>query len=65
MAEGKELAVCVGLTKLSTEDMYVNFIVINFHMDFSQIHSATINKGVGIESIHYLGDGLWRMKDHV
>lgn len=34
MAEGKELAVCVGLTKLSTEDMYVNFIVINCHIDF-------------------------------
>ena len=33
MAEGKELAVCVGLTKLSTEDMYVNFIVIKIHID--------------------------------
>lgn len=27
--------------------------------------SATVNKGVGVENIHYLGDGLWLMKDHV
>lgn len=24
--------------------------------------SATINKGIGVENVHYLNDGLWHMK---
>ena len=70
MAEGKQLAVCIGLTKLSTQDMYViqeyhrTHITVYSHAKFLSF-STTINKGVGIESIHYLGDGLWRMKEHV
>lgn len=45
MAEGKEHALCIGITKMSTEDI------------------ATINKGIAIESIHFLRDGLWVMKE--
>ncbi|KAI0685475.1 hypothetical protein BC835DRAFT_1408811 [Cytidiella melzeri] len=40
-AEGKENAVGLGTTKLSTEEM------------------KKVNKGVGVETVHYLGDDLW------
>jgi PUA domain protein len=40
-AEGKEHAVGVGLSKMSTEEM------------------RKVNKGVGVESVTYLGDDLW------
>jgi len=45
MAEGKEHAVSIGLTKMSTAEI------------------AEKNKGVGVENIHYLNDGLWVMKN--
>lgn len=41
MIEGKEHAIAVGLTKLSSSDI------------------KSINKGIGIENIHYIGDNLW------
>lgn len=41
MAEGKENAIAVGLTKMSTEDI------------------KKINKDIGVENIHFLGDQLW------
>lgn len=44
MAEDKEHALAIGLTKLSGKDM------------------KAINKGVAVELIHYLNDGLWRAK---
>jgi len=44
MAEGKEHAIAVGLTTMSTQDI------------------ASINKGIGVDNIHYLNDGLWHMK---
>lgn len=44
MAEGKQHAIAIGITSLSTEDI------------------AKVNKGVGVENIHYLNDGLWQMK---
>ncbi|KAI0340596.1 hypothetical protein BDW22DRAFT_1414512 [Trametopsis cervina] len=40
-AEGKEHAVGLGITKMSTEEM------------------KSVNKGVGVETVHYLGDDLW------
>lgn len=40
-AEGKEHAVAIGITKLSTEEM------------------KSVNKGVGVETVAYLGDDLW------
>ncbi|EMR09557.1 hypothetical protein PNEG_02144 [Pneumocystis murina B123] len=43
MVYGKEHAVAVGLTKLSSSDI------------------KTINKGIGIENIHYIGDSLWNL----
>lgn len=43
-AEGKEHAMAVGITKMSTEQIY------------------SINKGIAVETIHYLMDGLWQTK---
>lgn len=52
MVEGKEHALGVGLTKLSTEEMYVSNIFL--------LDSRTINSGVGVDNIHYLGDDLYK-----
>lgn len=41
-AEGKEHAMAVGITKMSTADM------------------RTVNKGMGVDNLHYLNDGLWK-----
>ncbi|XP_071069031.1 malignant T-cell-amplified sequence 1 isoform X3 [Dasypus novemcinctus] len=46
MAEGKQHALCVGVMKMSAEDI------------------EKVNKGIGIENIHYLNDGLWHMKTY-
>eukprot|EP00877_Chromochloris_zofingiensis_P012018 jgi/Chrzof1/706/Cz01g25160.t1 len=40
--EGKEHAMAVGLTKMSTEEM------------------RSTNKGIGVELMHHLNDGLWK-----
>lgn len=44
MAEGKQHALAVGLTKMSSKQI------------------LEVNKGIAIETIHYLNDGLWHMK---
>ena len=44
MAEGKDHAVGIGLTKLSTEQI------------------KTVNKDIGVETICYLGDDLWKLQ---
>ena len=41
-AEGKEHAMAIGLTKMSTS------------------HIQEINKGIAVETVHYLMDGLWQ-----
>jgi PUA domain protein len=41
-AEGKEHAMAVGLTKMSTDDI------------------KAVNKGIAVENVHYLMDGLWQ-----
>ena len=41
-AEGKEHAMAVGITKMSTADM------------------RSVNKGMGVDNLHYLNDGLWK-----
>lgn len=41
-AEGKEHALAIGITTMSTDDI------------------KSINKGVGVELMQYLGDGLWQ-----
>uniref|UniRef100_A0A8C5XIR2 Malignant T-cell-amplified sequence n=1 Tax=Microcebus murinus TaxID=30608 RepID=A0A8C5XIR2_MICMU len=46
MAEGTQHALCVGVMKMSAEDI------------------EKITKGIGIENIHYLNDGLWHMKTY-
>jgi PUA domain protein len=43
-AEGKEHAVGIGITKLSTEEI------------------KQVNKGVGVDTVTYLGDDLWAVK---
>jgi len=40
-AEGKEHALAVGITKMSTADI------------------ASVNKGIGVDTVHHLNDGLW------
>eukprot|EP00475_Leptophrys_vorax_P023242 TRINITY_DN3177_c0_g1_i1.p2 TRINITY_DN3177_c0_g1~~TRINITY_DN3177_c0_g1_i1.p2 ORF type:complete len:186 (+),score=54.22 TRINITY_DN3177_c0_g1_i1:110-667(+) len=42
MAEGKEHAVAIGVTKMSSQEILEK------------------NDGVGVDSLHFLGDGLWR-----
>lgn len=44
MAEDKQHALAIGLTKLSGQEI------------------KTVNKGVAVETVHYLNDGLWRAK---
>lgn len=41
--EGRQHAMAVGVTKMSTADI------------------RAINKGIGIENLHYLTDGLWKL----
>ena len=41
-AEGKEHALAVGITKMSTTQI------------------KTVNKGIAVENVHYLMDGLWQ-----
>lgn len=70
MAEGKQHALAIGFTTLSSDDMYgykkeysifIYFIaIVNFHSFFHQ--RSKVNKGVGVENCHYLNDGLWGMK---
>mmetsp|Transcript_8331 Transcript_8331/g.9099 ORF Transcript_8331/g.9099 Transcript_8331/m.9099 type:complete len:181 (-) Transcript_8331:8-550(-) len=43
-AEGKQHALAIGLTKMSTGEI------------------VSINKGIAVETIHYLMDGLWQTK---
>ncbi|CAI5972091.1 unnamed protein product [Closterium sp. NIES-65] len=43
-AEGKENALAIGYTKMSSDDI------------------RKINKGIGVDLMHYLNDGLWKMK---
>jgi PUA domain protein len=47
-AEGKEYAMSIGLTKMSTEEM------------------RTMTKGIGVDNLHFLNDGLWKLEkvDH-
>ena len=40
--EGKEHAMAIGITRMSTKDM------------------REINKGHGVDVVHYLNDGLWK-----
>jgi PUA domain protein len=40
-AEGKEHALAIGITKMSTADI------------------KEVNKGIAVDNIHYLMDGLW------
>lgn len=41
-AEGKEHAMAIGITKMSTDEI------------------VSKNKGIGVDTVHYLMDGLWQ-----
>jgi PUA domain protein len=41
-AEGKQHAMAIGVTKMSTSDI------------------TSVNKGIAVETVHYLMDGLWQ-----
>jgi malignant T-cell-amplified sequence len=41
-AEGKEHAMAIGLTKMSTDEI------------------KSVNKGIAVENVHFLMDGLWQ-----
>ncbi|CAH1777033.1 unnamed protein product [Owenia fusiformis] len=44
MAEGKQHALAIGFTKMSTDEILEK------------------NKGIGVDNLHFLNDGLWHMK---
>ncbi|CDF39209.1 unnamed protein product [Chondrus crispus] len=44
-AESKEHAICVGITKMSSQQMRLN------------------DKGIAVESMHYVSDGLWKCSE--
>lgn len=48
-AEGKEHALAIGKLSKSVDDMYLFFIMFR----------KSSNQGIGIQLIHFLGDGLW------
>ena len=72
-AEGKEHALAVGITKMSTAHMCVTPRGLRVSRQLrgwpllsrSPFHphplhvSKSINKGIAIEAIHSVGDGLW------
>jgi PUA domain protein len=43
-AEGKEHAIAIGITTMSTKDI------------------RTINKDIGVNNVHYVGDDLWKLE---
>jgi PUA domain protein len=60
-AEGKHHALAIGQTKLSTNDVFVLFSsYFKFNLFF--LLSSSLNKGIAIEALHYLNDGLYNMK---
>ncbi|XP_058392608.1 malignant T-cell-amplified sequence 1 isoform X2 [Diceros bicornis minor] len=76
MAEGKQHALCVGVMKMSAEDMKPLKPILSpgLHSFLSTLkrtrvptqlfYIEKVNKGIGIENIHYLNDGLWHMKTY-
>jgi PUA domain protein len=61
-AEGKEHAMSIGTLKISTEEMYV-FDIISSNNDLFHNLRRSINKGIAIETLHYLNDNFW--KNHI
>ena len=67
MAEGKNHAMAVGLLTLSTTEMFdlcnssslSDHLQSHTHLSSLLIFSAKVNKGIGIEILHVIGDGFW------
>lgn len=57
MAQGKETALSIGVMKMSTDEMYAPYL----QPGNSCMRSRTANQGHGIENVHYLLDGLWKL----
>lgn len=56
---GKEDAVAAGVVVAVNAEGKENACMVGLlKMDTEKIKS--VNKGVGVETVHYLGDGLWR-----
>lgn len=66
MAEGKQHALAVGVTTLSTDEMQAllvtNVMVFFIKHVFNFSCRLSVNKGIGVENYHYLNDGLWILK---
>lgn len=71
MAEGKQHALAIGLMKLPAKEMYVyysaqlssiTYIFAHYFIVLLLFIRIEVNKGIGIDNIHYLNDGLWRME---
>lgn len=57
MAAGKHHALAIGILAMSGAEMYrVSCAHARTHP-----RSIAVNQGPGVESAHYLNDGLWRM----
>jgi predicted ribosome-associated RNA-binding protein Tma20 len=57
MGEGKEHAMAIGVMKMSSTEMYAVIICDFIHNPISR----SSNQGHGIENVHYLLDGLWKL----
>ncbi|VDO18345.1 unnamed protein product [Brugia timori] len=64
MAEGKKHALAIGLTKMSADEILTvnkakfSFLCTERGMDGFQ---ANAFQGIGIENLHHLNDGLWKV----
>ncbi|XP_057312940.1 malignant T-cell-amplified sequence 1 homolog isoform X1 [Hydractinia symbiolongicarpus] len=67
MAEGKEHAVSIGVTKMSTQEMLIGTSTWIWRQNYKYKYLTTNllgtekNKGIGVDNIHYLNDGMWVM----
>ncbi len=59
MVEGKQHALGVGLTKLSSNEMFDFSNFFGFIFITTLFCSKNVNSGDAIENIHYLNDGLY------
>lgn len=58
MAEGKQHCMAIGQAKMSRDQMYV---FLCYKITF--ISRREVNKGHGLEVLHYLNDGLWETRE--
>lgn len=59
MAEGKSNALAIGLMKMSSNEIKT-VLIPKYSNDERDIQ---VNKGIGIDNLHYLNDGMWRVTE--